>query len=97
MKCGLAWRVAVVAIQTCTDLVLPSRYAVRGDALRPGADTFCNPAALVQRRYEALRAYLVDGLPAAEVADRFGYSTAGVHQMATLLRTGKTGTPLLIS
>jgi hypothetical protein len=28
-------------------------------------------------------------MPAAEVADRFGYSTASVHQMATLLRTGK--------
>jgi hypothetical protein len=28
-------------------------------------------------------------MPAAEVADRFGYSTASVHQMATLLRAGK--------
>ena len=28
-------------------------------------------------------------MPAAEVADRFGYSTASVHQMATLLRGGK--------
>ena len=37
----------------------------------------------------ALRAYFVDGMPASEVADRFGYSTASVHQMATLLRGGK--------
>src|SRR5260221_1540944 len=28
-------------------------------------------------------------MPASEVADRFGYSTASVHQMATLLRKGR--------
>jgi predicted DNA-binding protein YlxM (UPF0122 family) len=42
-----------------------------------------------QRRYEALRAYFVEEASAAEIADRFGYSTVSVHQMATLLRTGK--------
>ena len=42
-----------------------------------------------QRRYEALRAYFTEDATAAEVADRFGYCTASVHQMATLLRTGK--------
>ena len=57
--------------------------------MRPGAEYFLHPAGASQRRYEALRAYLVDGMPAAEVADRFGYSTASVHQMATLLRGGK--------
>jgi transposase len=57
--------------------------------LRPGAEHFLEPAGAGQRRYEALRAYLVDGAPAAQVADRFGYSTASVHQMATMLRTGK--------
>jgi transposase len=36
-----------------------------------------------------LRAYFVEEMPAAEVADKFGYSTRSVHQMATLLRTGK--------
>ena len=54
--------------------------------VRDGAGYFTRPAGSAQRRYEALRAYFVDGLPAAEVADRFGYSTASVHQMATLLR-----------
>jgi transposase len=57
--------------------------------MRAGADYFIRPAGPSQRRYEALRAYFVDGMPASEVADRFGYSTASVHQMATLLRTGK--------
>jgi transposase len=54
--------------------------------MRDGAEYFTAPAGAAQRRYEALRAYFVDDMPAAEVADRFGYSTASVHQMATLLR-----------
>lgn len=57
--------------------------------MREGAEYFTAPTGAGQRRYEALRAYFLDELPAAEVADRFGYSTASVHQMATLLRTGK--------
>jgi hypothetical protein len=61
--------------------------AVRQD--REGAEYFTDPAGAAQRRYEALRAYFLDKMPAAEVADRFGYSTASVHQMATLLRKGR--------
>jgi transposase len=57
--------------------------------MREGAEYFTTPAGAAQRRYEALRAYFLEELPAAQVADRFGYSTASVHQMATLLRTGK--------
>ena len=51
--------------------------------MRDGAEYFTEPASAAQRRYEALRAYFLDDMPAAEVADRFGYSTASVHQMAT--------------
>ena len=57
--------------------------------MRTGAECFLNPSGATQRRYKALRAYLVEERPAAEVADRFGYSTASIHQMATLLRRGK--------
>ena len=57
--------------------------------MRTGAEYFLHPAGSSQRRYEALRAYFTQDMPAAEVADRFGYSTASVHQMATLLRTGR--------
>jgi len=57
--------------------------------VRSGAEYFTAPAGAAQRRYEALRAYFLDEMPAAEVADRFGYSTASIHQMATLLRQGK--------
>src|SRR6266536_4654462 len=60
-----------------------------GDRLRPGAAYFLQPDSSQQRRYEALRAYFVEDLPASQVADRYGYSTASVHQMATLLRAGK--------
>ena len=57
--------------------------------MREGAEYFTEPASAAQRRYEVLRAYFLDEMPAAEVADRFGYSTASVHQMATLLRKGQ--------
>jgi transposase len=57
--------------------------------MREGAEYFTAPVGAAHRRYEALRAYFLDERPASEVADRFGYSTASVHQMATLLRTGK--------
>ncbi len=52
--------------------------------MRDGAEYFTAPAGAAQRRYEALRAHFTQDMPASEVADRFGYSTASVHQMATL-------------
>jgi hypothetical protein len=57
--------------------------------MRAGAEFFTEPSGSAQRRYEAMRAYFVDEQPAARVADQFGYSTASVHQMATLLRSGR--------
>jgi hypothetical protein len=57
--------------------------------MRTGAEFFTAPSGPAQRRYEAMRAYFVDEQPAAAVADQFGYSTASVHQMATLLRSGR--------
>jgi transposase len=57
--------------------------------MREGGEYFTEPASAAQRRYEALRAYFLEEMPAAEVADRFGYSTATVRQMATLLRKGR--------
>lgn len=56
--------------------------------MREGAAYFLEPAEPAQRRYEAMRAYFVDGLRAGEVAARFGYSPASVHQMASELRAG---------
>src|SRR5260370_1729882 len=57
--------------------------------MRTGAEFFTEPSGSAQRRYEAVRAYFVDEWPAAQVADQFGYSTASVHQMATLVRSGR--------
>src|SRR5262245_55960158 len=72
-------------------MTLSSTHAVHGIELsmREGAEYFVQPANAAHRRYEALRAYFVDDASAVEVADRFGYSTASVHQMATLLRKGR--------
>ena len=58
--------------------------------MRPGAEYFLEPSTPAQRRYEALRAYFVEEAPAAEVAARFGYSTATLHQLAAELRAGRT-------
>ena len=57
--------------------------------MRSGGEYFTEPAEPAQRRYEALRCYFVEELAAAEVAARFGYSPAVVHQMASELRSGK--------
>jgi hypothetical protein len=57
--------------------------------MRSGAEFFVEPSEPAQRRYEALRAYFVEGAGAAEVGARFGYSPAVVHQMASELRAGR--------
>ena len=58
--------------------------------MRAGAEYFVEPSVPAQRRYEALRAYMVDEVPAAEVAERFGYSTSTLHQLAAELRAGRS-------
>jgi transposase-like protein len=55
---------------------------------RPGGEFFAAPAAGPQRRYEALRAYLLDGQPAAAVAERFGYTTAALYSAVRDFRAG---------
>jgi transposase-like protein len=56
---------------------------------RPGGEFFARPTDPTQRRYEALRAYLHQGLPAAEVARRFGYATDTLHGMVRQFRGGR--------
>jgi hypothetical protein len=56
---------------------------------RPGARFFTRPEHATQRRYEALRAYFVDGRPAAEVAEAFGYSTQAVEALVRDFRGGR--------
>ncbi|MGH2449960.1 MAG: hypothetical protein ACRDGE_01570 [Candidatus Limnocylindria bacterium] len=57
--------------------------------MRSGAEYFTEPSSAPQRRYEALRAYLVEGLSAAEAGRRCGYSQATIYQMARELRAGR--------
>ncbi len=55
---------------------------------RPGAERFTAPGEPNQRRYEALRAYYVEGASAEAVAERFGYTRATVE---TLVRDDRAG------
>ncbi len=50
------------------------------------AQVFLAPTNSTHRQYEALRAYFVDQLPAAEVAARFGYTVGSLHQLAHQFR-----------
>jgi hypothetical protein len=50
---------------------------------------FTQPGSSRQRQYEALRAFFVDKLPAAEVARRFGYSPASIHVLCHQFRHGR--------
>lgn len=54
--------------------------------MRPGGEFFSKPSHPLRRRYEALRAYLVDGLAPLEVARRFGYQPASLITLASKLR-----------
>ena len=47
---------------------------------------FLAPRNTTHRQYEALRAYFVDGLPSAEVARRFGYTTGSFRVLCTEFR-----------
>lgn len=53
------------------------------------ATYFTRPQPEWQRRYEALRACMVDRLPAPVVAERFGYSPGYVRLLKHLFRHGK--------
>lgn len=50
------------------------------------AQVFLSPESTSHRQYEALRAYFVERLPAAEVAERFGYTVGSFHQLVHQFR-----------
>jgi transposase len=60
-----------------------------GSAQREGADAFTAPEQVNHRRYEALRAFFVDGLSYAEAGQRLGYTR---WAMIDLVRTYRKGT-----
>lgn len=63
--------------------------SARSHQPRPGGEFFDQPADPTQRRYEALRAYLLERRPAAEVAAAFGYSTETLNSMVRDFRSGR--------
>jgi hypothetical protein len=48
---------------------------------RAGAEFFQQPTTAAHRQYEALRAYFVEGLAAAAVAEHFSYTTAAFYAL----------------
>jgi transposase len=60
-----------------------------GSPQRSGAESFTAPQQLNQRRYEALRAFFVDGLTHAQAAERFGYTRWTMVDLVHDYRAGK--------
>jgi len=58
-------------------------------APRRGWEAFADPAQINQRRYEAVRAYVLQGAPLAEAAARFGYSPSTLASLVRDFRAGK--------
>jgi predicted DNA-binding protein (UPF0251 family) len=56
---------------------------------RAGAETFTAPEQVNQRRYEALRAWYVDGLSYEEAGARFGYTRWAMVDLVRQHRAGK--------
>jgi len=56
---------------------------------RSGAERFIAPGEPNQRRYEALRAYFVEGASAEAVAERFGYTRSSVETLVRDFRAGR--------
>jgi hypothetical protein len=55
---------------------------------------FLEPVETSHRRYEALRAIFVDGLPLNQVADRFGYRPSALRSLVSRFRSGcRAGSP----
>ena len=57
--------------------------------MRPGGEFFATPADATQRRYEGLRAYFFEGLPAAEAARRVGWATGTMNTAVSEFRKGR--------
>ena len=60
-----------------------------GSAQPSGAEFFTAPQQVNHRRYEALRAFFVEGLTHAEVAERFGYTRWAMVALVREYRAGR--------
>lgn len=57
--------------------------------MRPGGEFFAHPGDATQRRYEALRAFLMEGMPAEAAAARVGWSTNTLNSAVRDFRAGR--------
>jgi hypothetical protein len=60
-----------------------------GSPQRQGAGAFTAPAQLSHRRYEAVRAWFVDGLSYPEAGQRFGYARWALVDLVRQYRAGR--------
>ncbi len=60
-----------------------------GSTLDPEVGFFTTPQQVNHRRYEALRAFFVDGLSHAQAGQRFGYTPAAMASLVRDYRAGK--------
>lgn len=56
---------------------------------RPGAEAFTAPDQINQRRYEAIRAYYVEGLTYQQAGDRYGYTRWAMIDLVRQYKAGK--------
>jgi transposase len=60
-----------------------------GSPQRPGSAAFTAPDQVNQRRYEAIRAWYVEGLTYQQAADRYGYTRWAMIDLVRQWRAGK--------
>ena len=58
---------------------------------RDGHERFTRPTVPAHRRYEALRAFFVEDLTPAQIAERFGYTTGSVQTLISQYRRSDPG------
>ena len=63
--------------------------SARSPQPRSGGEFFARPTDPTQRRYEALRAYLLERRPAGEVAQAFGYTVETLNSIVRDFRAGR--------
>lgn len=77
---------------------MQGRRQLRGDMAGPSSDNltlrrrFLQPTNAAHRQYEALRAFLVEGLPSRQAARRFGYSPGSFRILVHRFRQDPTRT-----
>jgi transposase-like protein len=64
-------------------------HAAKSPCSRPGAEFFTDLTDPLQRRYEALRAYLLQGQTLTDVAQRFGYTPLALASVVRDFRAGR--------